>query len=790
MKHFSTSFEKTSAYVIGILVLLALLLVVFLSPISKYLIQKYDQRYLGREVTLKWVYINPFSGYAYISNLKILEANGDSVFFSADEVSVKINVFKLFSRTIAISELNIHKPVGVIEQDRKLFNFNDLIKRFSSGDSLLQEGKEPFRFNIAHIKIEDGTFYYRERSIPVNYFVKDVHIDSEGKKWNSDTIAAKISLISGAGTGSVKGEISLNIKSLDYRLRALISKFDLSVLEQYLKNITDYGSLTANLDADVTASGNFKKAENLDARGFVAINDLHFGKNEADDYASFKKLSISAIRLSPKGKIYMFDSLSLVQPYFKYERYDRLDNLQNMFGKKGRKIREAKADAESPNVLFQIADYVKLLVKNFFKSNFEINRVALYNGNVRYLDFSLTEKFEIAAQPLNVRVDSIRRSRKWVNLTFTTLLKPYGKVEVNLSVNPKDTSDFSLNYHFEKIPAALFNPYLISFTSFPVDRGTVEIKGAWIVNNGNIQSHNHLIIIDPRLNNRQKRSGARWVPLKFFMFFAREPGNVIDYEVPILGNLNNPKFKLKDVLVDAVSNLFLKPPTSIYRSEVRVFENEIEKSFALNWEMRKSILQPNQEKFVDDLTNYLLENPLARISITPMVYSEKEKEYILFFEAKKWYYIKEHQKTAGGLGLKDSSRIEKMSIKDSLVMRYLKARVGSEQLNTVQERCMMLVGSDKIEADFRELNAERKKVFLSYFSDDLKKRIKFNAPMNTIPFNGFSYYKIEYNGDWPDELREAYFAMLDLNERSPRKRYKREVLTHLKKGTSVITNKP
>ena len=60
-------------------------------------------------------------------------------------------------------------------------------------------------------------------------------------------------------------------------------------------------------------------------------------------------------------------------------------------------------------------------------------------------------------------------------------------LSVDLSINPKDSSDFDLQYHFQKLPVSMFNPYIISYTSFPLDRGTIEFKGTWNVRNGMIQ---------------------------------------------------------------------------------------------------------------------------------------------------------------------------------------------------------------------------------------------------------------------------------------------------------------
>ena len=47
--------------------------------------------------------------------------------------------------------------------------------------------------------------------------------------------------------------------------------------------------------------------------------------------------------------------------------------------------------------------------------------------------------------------------------------------------------------------------------------------------------------------------------MPLIMTFIRERGNVIDYEIPITGNLKDPKFHLSDVIFDLLGNIFVKP---------------------------------------------------------------------------------------------------------------------------------------------------------------------------------------------------------------------------------------
>ena len=45
---------------------------------------------------------------------------------------------------------------------------------------------------------------------------------------------------------------------------------------------------------------------------------------------------------------------------------------------------------------------------------------------------------------------------------------------------------------------------------------------------------------------------------------------------------------------------------------------------------------------------------------------------------------------------------------------------------------------------------------------------------DVIPYNGFSFYKIDYNDKLPQSLIDAYHQMKELNNEAPRKKFKDE----------------
>ncbi|MBP7244996.1 MAG: DUF748 domain-containing protein [Bacteroidia bacterium] len=755
-----------------VLVCIPILVIIFISPITKYFIEKYDVQFTGRQIEMSRAYVNPFTGYVHFSDIKMLESESDSIFFSAEGMSLNVSMHKLFSKTYEITQLDLDQPRFSIIQEKKILNFSDLIEKFTPKGPR-DTTKAPVQFNVLDINLKEGKVYFRDKLIPINYFVQNVNIHSPGIRWNSDTIATEFSFESGMGSGRMQGDFAINTSNKDYKMSVVVTKFDLNIIEQYLKDLTNYGTFSAFLDADLKSSGTFEKVENVTTSGSIVISDFHFGKNPNDDYASFEKLAIAINVISPKLKKFHYDSISLTKPFFKYEKYDSLDNLQTIFGQNGSNLKEADNSEAQFNLIIEIADYIRELSKNFFRSHYRVNKFAIYDGNIKYNDFSTAEKFSIGMSPLTILADSIDKDNIRVHVKLLTGIKPYGSGSVYLSINPKDSSDFDLNYHLQNIPVTMFNPYIISQTSFPFDRGSVELEGSWRVRNADIKSDNHLIIVDPRITERIRNKEVKWLPMRLIMAFVRERGNVIDYEVPISGNLNDPKFHLRDVIVDVLKNIFVKPATTTYRMQVKNTEIEIEKSLTLTWDMRNSTLNSKQEKFVERMAEFLEKTPNASISIVPQVYSLKEKEYILFFEAKKKYYLMTNKMNEQSLSESDFENIDKMSVKDDQFVKHLNKVLKDSMMFTIQEKCSSYISSSIVDSEYKNLNEKRKNTFINYFKkENVESRLKIAQANTVIPYNGFSFYKIEYKGELPKSLLNAYNDMNQLNNESPRRKYK------------------
>jgi len=756
--------------------LFVLIVLAVLSPLTRYLLEKYDVKLIGREATIGWVYVNPITGYLHLHDVNIFEIQGDSLFLTAKDASANFTLYKLLWKEVEIEHLTVNKPWGKIVQKGDTLNFDDVIERFTPDKS--DTTPSSWHVTLLGTEIIGGEFHYYEKIIPIDYFIKNVNIVGPGKTRDVDTLSAKFSFEDGKGKGTMKGDFVINMKNLDYRFGVAVNSFDMEIIRQYIWELINYGMFHATLDAQFKATGNFKNfrsQDSLSISGRLFVTDFHLGKTNEDAYVAFDTLALVIDELSPARHKYRFDSITLHSPHVKYEIFDSLDNVQALFGKDGKNISDITEQSGRFNLVIEIAKYIKVLSRNFFTSDFNIGKLGIFDGNFTFNDYSISEKFSIHANPLTVFADSVNSKNKRVHVSLKSAIKPYGHADFYLSINPKDSGDFDMQYKIEKIPVSVFNPYLVSRTSFPLDRGTLEVNGLWNVRNSKIKSNNHVVIIDSRLTKRVRNRDTKWLPMPLIMSLVRDRGNAIDYEIPIMGDLKHPNVRLRDVIADLIENIFVKPVTTPYRVEIKQVEDEIENSIAVKWEMNQRSLTDHQRKFVKDIAGFLKDNPSASLVVYPIEYETKEKEHILLYETKKKYYLIAHHKSVKDFTEKDSLEVRKMSAKDHAMLKYISRNLSDTVMFTLQEKCVNFVGNAVVNKSFTKLINERKASFRNVFVENgTERQVKMNTSKSSIPYNGFSYFNLEYPNGINNKLRRAYEKMLDLDDEAPRKKYLNE----------------
>lgn len=741
----------TAAIIIGAIILILILIA---SPLTKYLIQKYDVKYTGREITVGRAYVNPITGYISLHNMSIYEKDSDSVFFYVAKIGIDLSLFKMISGKYQVSKVNVDQPeINVIKADTA-FNFSDLIRRFAVTTDTVN--KEKLHLNILHIRLKNGLVKYSQTKLPINYNISDINFSSPGMYWDVDSINGKFSMK--PGSSDLSGDFMYNMDSLSYRFSMLLKSFNLDIAEQFLRKYSRNANLSALVSMNLKATGNTKKPMNINASGRIEVDSFRLGNGPERKYASLNKMVISFREVNPaKGKFY-FDSIFMDKPYILYQRFDTLDNYRRMFHSM-MKTETVKLDT------FNLK--AEILNSDYYLKLFEIK-----DANFEFDDYSIAEKFSMGFQRFDIKADSIDKLKKRLKIMVKSGIKPYGSFNASLIMDPKSSKNFDLKYSIVDVAAASFNPYIITYTSHQLDRGKIEMHGDWTVRDNNIRALNRFLVINPRATEKVKGKETKKAPLPLIMAFIRERGSAIDYEIPITGKMDDPKFHIGDIITDLLRNILVKPPTIPYGQKVKKIEESVEKSLTVKWRMREKDISKDQEDFLKRISKFLEDNHDAYLTVQPVYHEAKEKENILLFEAKKKYFLNSKGNNLAPLSKGDSAKVEKMSSKDKDFLKYLDSTLKNPEFLTLQEKCYKFIGKEDIEKQYKLLEEERKKAFLAFFEPNkTANRIEVLKTKSEVPFNWFSYYQIEYKGEVPEALKEAFQKLYQVNSEPPRRKF-------------------
>ena len=123
-------FRRVLGWLLLTFFVLLLLSVIFLGEIVERVIQKNDVKYTGREILLADMDINLIKGVFKIDRLRMLEANGEDVFFEVRGVIADIKPWRLTKKELYVEEVGLDQIIANVSHTNTEFNYDDLLDRF------------------------------------------------------------------------------------------------------------------------------------------------------------------------------------------------------------------------------------------------------------------------------------------------------------------------------------------------------------------------------------------------------------------------------------------------------------------------------------------------------------------------------------------------------------------------------------------------------------------------------------------------------------------------------------
>lgn len=133
------------------------------------------------------------------------------------------------------------------------------------------------------------------------------------------------------------------------------------------------------------------------------------------------------------------------------------------------------------------------------------------------------------------------------------------------------------------------------------------------IDQGKLGAANSVIIKQIELG-AEKAGGSPW-PLRLVVALLEDSDGVIDIDLPIEGDVNNPDFKYGKVVWQVIGNLFTKAVTSPFRLLGSMMGIESDKLSSIDFEAGSATLLPPEVEKLDQITAILSKRPKLSLAI-------------------------------------------------------------------------------------------------------------------------------------------------------------------------------
>jgi|GEM_PF-6540617 len=185
-----------------------------------------------------------------------------------------------------------------------------------------------------------------------------------------------------------------------------------------------------------------------------------------------------------------------------------------------------------------------------------IEQIALKRCGIEFADVSLREAFVARIHDLEGHVGPFASDapQDWTEVQFAGRVNNFGHVDMSGRIAPMAKplqADASL--HFSGIELPTLNPYAAQFAGYRVDQGMLDLQLRYKLDQGRIDGSNHARIDQLMLGPQVGNADVPALDLQLAIDVLRDDDGVIDIDVPVQGDLNDPDLILRDVVFQALA---------------------------------------------------------------------------------------------------------------------------------------------------------------------------------------------------------------------------------------------
>lgn len=255
-----------------------------------------------------------------------------------------------------------------------------------------------------------------------------------------------------------------------------------------------------------------------------------------------------------------------------------------------------------------------------------IAQVRTEQGNLRFADRSLSPEFVVDIASLSGQsrhISNIPGQRS--ELAFNGKVDRYAPVTIRGGTNlliEQPVLDVAVT--FNNLELTTFAPYSSTYAGYAIDKGQLSMKLNYQLHGNRLEGDNDITIKKLQLGEKVKSEQAKDLPLGLAVALLSDANGVIQMNLKVKGNLDQPDFSLGNIFWDVLGNTLRKAVTSPF-SLLASLAGGSEDLDELPFLPGEPDLTPTQQEKLTKLAQALKDRPKLSMNIRGKVNFNEER---------------------------------------------------------------------------------------------------------------------------------------------------------------------
>ncbi len=254
-----------------------------------------------------------------------------------------------------------------------------------------------------------------------------------------------------------------------------------------------------------------------------------------------------------------------------------------------------------------------------------IDKVKVEAAELDFEDLSLWPQFGTHINTLNGVINGLSTDQEsQAKLAFEGKVDEYGSAKIEGELRPfEPTIATDIGLHFKNLAMENLTPYSGKFAGRKIDSGKLDVDLKYLIKDEQLKGDNQIVIKKIQLGEKIESKDAADLPLDLAIAILEDNQGVIDLDLPVQGDLNDPKFDYSSVIWKAFTGLLTKVVTAPFKVLGKLLGDGDKALDHIAFDAGKADVTPPSAEVLDALAQSLQKRKHLSLVITP-VYQTKE----------------------------------------------------------------------------------------------------------------------------------------------------------------------